>query len=171
MRKTRIKGETLSALAFNFPTLFILCFVVLIPIIEAARISLYFYNLKLPHATRFIGFDNYISLFTDPLFWYSLKVTAIFVAVSVVMIVVLGLLFALLLSEKFKGRGILRSILLIPWAVTGVMSGILWRWMYNPEYGLVNHILNAIGIKVGSFAWLSEPSTALLAVALSLIHI
>ena len=154
---------------FNLPTLVILGFVVLIPIIQAAYISLHFYNLKLPHSTRFIGLGNFISLFSDPLFWTSLRVTAIFVFLSVLLVVILGLLFAILLSENFKGRGILRALLLVPWAVSGVMAGILWKWIYNPEYGLLNIILNSIGIDVGSYAWLSQPSTALIAVVFAYV--
>jgi len=164
--KTR---ENISAWIFNIPTLAILAVVVLVPLIEATYISFLSYNLKLPKATRFIGLQNYISLLSDPLFWYSLRVTAIFVAVSVTLIVILGLLFAMLLSEEFRGRGVLRALLLIPWAVTGVMAGILWRWIYNPEYGLLNIILNSIGINIGSFAWLNESSTALLSVALAYV--
>ncbi|PDM25949.1 ABC transporter permease, partial [Candidatus Bathyarchaeota archaeon B24-2] len=71
--------ENLLAWIFNLPTLFILGVVVAIPILEAAYISFLFYNLKLPKATRFIGLSNYISLLQDPLFWYSLRVTATFV--------------------------------------------------------------------------------------------
>jgi len=154
---------------FNLPTLVVLGFVVLIPIIQAAYISLHFYNLKLPHATRFVGLENYINLFSDPLFWSSLRVTAIFVFLSVILVVILGLLFAILLSENFRGRGILRALLLVPWAVSGVMAGILWKWIYNPEYGLLNNLLNSIGINVGSHAWLSQPSTALISVVVAYV--
>ncbi len=164
--KTR---ESLLAWILNIPTLLILGVVVAVPIIEAAYISFLFYNLKLPKATHFVGLGNYINLLKDPLFWYSLRVTATFVALSVSLIVILGLAFAMLLSEEFKGRGFLRALLLIPWAVTGVMAGILWRWIFNPEYGLLNILLNSIGIKVGSYAWLNEPNTALISVALAYV--
>lgn len=162
----RIK-ESLTAWAFNIPTIAILGGVVLIPIIQSTYISFMFYNYKLPHKIRFIGLDNYISLISDPLFWHSLKVTALFTIISVILVITIGLAFAILLSQDFKGRGILRSLMLIPWAITGVMAGILWRWIYNPEYGLLNIFLNSIGIKIGSYAWLNETPTALLCVAIA----
>jgi multiple sugar transport system permease protein len=162
-----VSRENIVAWTFNLPTLIILLGIVFWPIVQAAYMSTLFYNLKLPHMTRFTGFDNYISLFLDPLFWFSLRVTAIFTVVSVLLVTVLGLIFALLLSQEFRGRSVLRGLLLIPWAVTGVMAGILWRWMYNPEYGFINILLNSIGIKVGSYAWLNESSTALLSIAIA----
>jgi ABC-type sugar transport system permease subunit len=166
-RRRWVSRENIVAWTFNLPTLIILLGIVFWPIVQAAYMSTLFYNLKLPHMTRFIGFDNYISLFLDPLFWFSLRVTAIFTVVSVLLVTVLGLIFALLLSQEFRGRSVLRGLLLIPWAVTGVMAGILWRWMYNPEYGFINILLNSIGIKVGSYAWLNESSTALLSIAIA----
>jgi len=162
----RVK-ESLIAWIFNIPTIAILAGVVIIPTIQAIYISFMFYNLKLPHETRFTGLDNYISLIFDPLFWQSLKVTTIFTIISVILIITIGLAFAILLSQNFKGRGILRALMLIPWAITGVMAGILWRWIYNPEYGLLNVFLNSIGIRIGSYAWLNEPFTALLCVAIA----
>ncbi|MEM2180344.1 MAG: sugar ABC transporter permease [Candidatus Micrarchaeia archaeon] len=163
----RASKENIVAWTFNLPTLVILLGIVFVPIIQAAYMSTLFYNLKLPQMTRFIGLDNYISLILDPLFWFSLRVTATFTIISVLIVTGVGLIFALLLSQEFKGRGILRALLLIPWAVTGVMAGILWRWMYNPEYGFINILLNSIGIKIGSYAWLNESSTALLSVAIA----
>lgn len=159
--------ENIVAWTFNLPTLMILLAIVFWPIIQAAYMSTLFYNLKLPQMTRFIGLDNYISLILDPLFWFSLRVTAIFTLISVLLVTGIGLIFALLLSQEFRGRGVLRGLLLIPWAITGAMAGILWRWMYNPEYGFINIVLNSIGIRVGSYAWLNESSTALFSVALA----
>jgi multiple sugar transport system permease protein len=106
-------------------------------------------------AARFVGFDNYTRLIADARFWNALANTVYFSAVSVALEVLLGLLIALLLARAFRGRALLYSIILLPWAIPTVVSARLWEWLYNADYGVLNYLL---GTHVN---WLGSPGWAL----------
>ncbi|KPL27244.1 MAG: ABC transporter permease [Acidithiobacillales bacterium SM1_46] len=106
-------------------------------------------------AARFVGFDNYTRLIADARFWNALANTVYFSAVSVALEVLLGLLVALLLARAFRGRALLYSIILLPWAIPTVVSARLWEWLYNADYGVLNYLL---GTHVN---WLGSPGWAL----------
>ncbi len=106
-------------------------------------------------AARFVGFDNYTRLIADARFWNALANTVYFSALSVALEVLLGLLIALLLARAFRGRALLYSIILLPWAIPTVVSARLWEWLYNADYGVLNYLL---GTHVN---WLGSPGWAL----------
>jgi multiple sugar transport system permease protein len=93
------------------------------------------------HEDRFVGASNYVFLFHDVRFRSALGSTAYFTVVSVTIEVLLGLPIALLLHRAFRGRGLLRAAVLVPWAIPTVVSARLWAWMWNPDYGLVTKLL------------------------------
>jgi multiple sugar transport system permease protein len=116
-----------------------------IPMAASLYFSLTDWNIVTP--PRFIGLDNYRALFfEDPLFWQSLKVTAIYTLFSVPLRLGLALLAAVLLARPLLGNGIFRTILYIPEVVSGVALALLWTWNFNPEFGLINAGLRALGI-------------------------
>ena len=106
-------------------------------------------------APRFIGLDNYTRLAADSRFWNALANTAYFTAVSVTLELALGLGMALLLVQAFRGRALLYSLILLPWAFPTVVSARLWEWMYNADYGVLNYLL---GTRIN---WLGSPAWAL----------
>lgn len=115
------------------------------PIVAAAWLSLTEYNLLTD--PRYVGLQNYQELFTeDPLFWKSLRVTAIYSVGSVVLQIVIGLALALLLNQQVKGMSVYRTVFYLPAVVSGVAVAYMWVWVFNPEAGIANQLLGYIGI-------------------------
>lgn len=148
------------AYLMNVPALVVIACLVAYPIGYSFWLSLHKYNLKLPGARRFIGFDNYPSLFSDQVFLRSIAVSAAFVLVVVVSTVVLSMTLALVLNESFVGRGVLRSLVLLPWAMPGVVNGLMWRWIFDAKVGALNGLLTDLGLISSYQAWLTSPVAA-----------
>jgi multiple sugar transport system permease protein len=117
-----------------------------------------------PTANRFIGLANYVTVAKDPTFWLVLRQSAVWVVGSLAFQFVLGLALALLLNERFPARGLYRSLILSPWAISGVIIAIMWKWMYNPQVGVLNELLVRLGLVSHRLAFLADPSTSLAAV-------
>lgn len=142
------------------PSFLFIIFVFAVPIFYSIFISLHHYNILLPYHP-FVGFKNYIKLSQDSVFWSSLKITLYFVVVAVAIELSLAMLIALLLNQDFKGREFLRVILMVPWAVPWVVNGIMWKWIFNSEFGVLNKLLLQIGIIGKNIKWLGKPFLAL----------
>jgi len=145
------------------PALLVTFGVILIPLLEALWISLHRYNLLIP-GRPFIGFSNYGSALSDPGFWQATWRTIYFTGVSTGFELALGLLIALLLNERFAGRGILRALLLLPWALPTIVNGMIWRWIYNADYGALNALLQQLGFIKDYQSWLNTPMGAMNAI-------
>ncbi len=144
----------------NAPALIVIGALVAYPIVYSFWLSLQRYNLKQPAARRFVGFDNYVSLFDDKAFLSSIQVSAGFVLCVVALTIGLSLTLALVLNEVFVGRGILRSLMLLPWAMPGVVNGLMWRWMFDAKVGALNGALTSLGLIESYRAWLTSPVVA-----------
>ncbi len=112
---------------------------------------------------NFVGIDNYAKMLANSNFQRTLITTAWFAIVSVAAEMVLGVLAALLLNQNFRGRGVLRALMILPWALPTVVNATLWRLIYNPEYGALNAALTQLGLIDAYRSWLGEPGTALTA--------
>jgi multiple sugar transport system permease protein len=112
-----------------------------------------------PNRGRFIGLGNYQRLIEDPAFYVSLRATLVYTLLTVVIGVTLGLISALAIDRPFKGRAIVRAILLFGWAVPGVAASLIWLWMYNERSGIFNRITEFLGL--GRFSWLTSTDLAL----------
>lgn len=111
---------------------------------------------------RWVGFDNYITMFANADFWNSLRITAIYVIGTVIPSVVIGLVLALLLNLKWlKGKGLLRTLFYIPVITSMAAAAVIWGWLFETNYGLVNIMLGWAGIN--KIAWLSDPNYSLAA--------
>ncbi len=110
-----------------------------------------------------VGLANYARALGSRGFQAALVTTAIFAVTSVAIEIVAGVLAALLLDQEFRGRTLLRALLILPWALPTVVNAILWRLIYNPEYGALNSALMQIGVLDTYRSWLGEPGTALAA--------
>ena len=166
-------SQGLLALFFSAPAVLVIAATILAPFGLAVFLSLHKWNLKRPGRERFIGLENYTDWLTDSDFWEPLRTTATFAIMAVVLIVVVALLISLLLNEKFPGRGILRALLLVPWAIPSVVNALLWKWLLNPQYGLLNAVFFELGIITEYQNVLgSMPSVMIwLVIAYSWIHI
>ena len=135
--------EHRNAAMLLFPVMAVLMIVAVFPIVYSFYISLFDINLTRPMRQPFVGLGNYVDLFTSHEFWRITLKTVYFTVLSVSVIAVLSVLIALLLNEKFRGQPILMAILLIPWAIPTVANGLMWRWIYNGEFGALNGLLYA----------------------------
>ncbi len=120
-----------------------------------------------PTENRFVGLANYLAVARDPTFWLVLRQSAIWVVGSLACQFLLGLMLALLLNERFPARGLYRSLILSPWAISGVIIAIMWKWMYNPQVGVLNELLVRLGLVSHRLAFLADPTSALPAVMLT----
>lgn len=172
--------ETLTACAFTLPLLLFLAILVLVPVLGTFWDSL---QRDVPYLSqRFVGLANYGAMLRDPGFWNSVRFTLLFVAVSVPLELLVGLMIALVLNESFPGRALLRAVVLLPWAIPAAVSGRIFELIYNYSYGLANYLLqvlhlathpiNWLGTKAGAFAaivvadaWKTTPFVALLLLA------
>jgi multiple sugar transport system permease protein len=116
-----------------------------------------------------VGLGSYVQVLTDPATWQSAYVTAVYTVGSVAPAFLIGLATALLLNEQFRGRRWLRGLMLLPWAVPGVLVSILFLWLLDSSYGVVNYLLRSLGLIRADVAWLSSEETALFSVILATV--
>lgn len=137
---------------FLAPAMFILAGISIYPLFYVLWLSLH-RRLLIFDISEFVGLENYGFLLTDKRFWNALYNTVYFTVVSVFLELVLGLTIAILLNRAFKGKGIMRSIILIPWVIPTVVSAKMWEWIYNPDFGILNYLLGLNANWLGSPFW------------------
>jgi multiple sugar transport system permease protein len=138
-----------------------------VPIVYSFYLSFHRIILSLPQlGENFVGMANYGYLLTDPVARSALVVSLLFVGISTVLEVALGLLIALAINETFRGRGMVRAMILIPWAIPTVVASQLWRFAFKDQYGIVNYVL--FGADVSHYrAWLADPAWAFTAIIIA----
>lgn len=146
---------------FFLPGLVLLGAVMIYPIAWGFYLSLQQLNMATFSPPVFIGFRNYEQLFANPQFITALVNTFVFVVVSIALEFVIGLGYALLLREQFRGYGILRGIVLLPWMMSPVVVAFVWSWLLNGSFGILNHVLLQLGVISANINWLSTPGLAL----------
>ena len=144
------------------PALALLLVFVYYPIVENLRLSLYSWNAFSAHPV-FVGLDNYKTAAEDPIFWRALRNNTVFAVTSLVFQVGFSLVLAAVLEEFVhqRLRGILRTIYFIPAVISITVAGILFSFLYNPQIGLLNRALGALGLDSWQHSWLGEPGTAM----------
>jgi trehalose/maltose transport system permease protein len=115
--------------------------------------------------TRFVGLQNYRDLVHDTIFRNSVVVTVKFTVITVFFEFLLGIIIALVVNSNFKGRGVMRAVMLVPWAIPTVVSAQMWKWMYDDVFGVINDAGERLHLISHNVAWISQPNTALGAVA------
>lgn len=152
----------LRAWLLMLPLLAVMLSVIGWPFLDTLRLS--FTDARLVGTGGdFVGLDNYRRLFSSAAFRRAFVVTTQFAVVSVFVEMVLGVLVALLLYQSFRGRNVLRALLILPWALPTVVNALLWRLIYNPEYGAMNALLVQTGLMESYRSWLGDPGSALAA--------
>jgi trehalose/maltose transport system permease protein len=137
---------------FVLPAGVIIGAVTVYPILYVLWLSLH-ERLLIGNVSRFIGLENFVLLWNDARFWNALGNTLYFTVVSVALEIILGLAIAMLLHRAFRGKGFMRAIVLIPWAIPTVVAAKMWEWMYNGDFGVLNYLLGAHINWLGSAAW------------------
>lgn len=110
----------------------------------------------------FVGLDNYIQMFQDKQVWYAIRNTLVYTIIVVPVTVVLAMLIAVVLNGKIKGKGVFRTIYFIPMVATPAAVTMVWKWLYNKEYGLINHFLGSLGID--KINWIDNPNIAMISI-------
>ena len=158
------------------PSLLLIALVAAYPIGYAVWLSLNEYSVRVAGLSRWAGLRNYENVLSDPEFWDALKNTFIFTGASVLFETVLGLAMALAMHSAFRGKGLLRTVVLVPWAVLTVVTAIMWRSMFESPYGFVNSLLgtdtpwlgsepHAMIVMIIADVWKTAPFMALLLLA------
>ncbi len=165
--KLRQIREWRTGCLFLLPAVVFLIFTSLYPLTYALILTFYRWDLKISPQKTFIGLNNYAKAINDDQFHSSLWVTLIFVVVTVLVETVLGMAIALLVTRETRYGRVVRSLLLIPMVMTPVVVGILWRILFNPDFGLFNYILSLFGADPTKLLWLGDPKLALWAVMIT----
>ncbi len=150
------------------PAVLVTLAIVFIPMVQALWMSFHDYVLFRPNNFDWVGLKNYITAVNDPVFWTSLRQTAIWIAITVPAQMLLGLVTALLLNQTFPWRGLARALVIIPWALPSVVIALMWVWIYDSNYGVLNDLLLRLDLIKSSIPWLADPDTALYAIILTL---
>ena len=134
------------------------------PLVSSVYYSFTKYNVVSP--AHWVGLDNYVQLFGDQTFWTGIRNTIFYALISVPLSVILGIFLAILLNTSIRGQGIFRTVFFIPTLVPVVATSIIWQWLLNPQFGLINQLLAMVGITgppwLGDPDW-SKPSLILMA--------
>ncbi len=147
--------------AYLGPGMILIVLIMAIPIVQGFIYSTMQYNLASPSPPRFIGVDNYLSLFSDEKFVQAFWQTVAFVAFALAFEFVLGFFFALLFRQDFKGKYLVLGAALLPWMMPQSVTAFMWAWILNGTSGVVNGILLELGLISRSIEWLSTPGLTL----------
>ncbi|MCI9149056.1 MAG: sugar ABC transporter permease [Lachnospiraceae bacterium] len=158
----KILGNKKAIAVFVLPAFLLYLVFVLFPIVYNIVISFYRTNLMEPG--EFVGLKNYVNLFQDSIFQKALKNNLLLVVGSLIAHLGLALIFATLLFKKVKGNKFFQTIFFFPCVICGVAVGLLWRFVYHQEFGLVNQFLGLLGKNEAMRAWLGDKDTALLCI-------
>ncbi|WP_438492932.1 carbohydrate ABC transporter permease [Paenibacillus sp. IHBB 3054] len=159
-KRKRIKGDGWLPYLLIAPTVLLIAGILIFPIFRVFDLSVQSYDFSRLQEAGYIGLENFRHIFTeDDLFYTTLVTTLKWVFSEVALQLVFGLIVALLLNQSFRLRGLVRSLVLVPWAVSGVLTTMLWSLMFNQHIGIINDILMKLGIIDEAIAWLANPST------------
>jgi multiple sugar transport system permease protein len=144
------------------PAILTILLIAVIPLAGTIFDSLFRISLRFENAARpFVGLDNYVSVLTDDAFFNALSVTGLVAGVSVAAELLLGMIIALLINRNFVGRGIVRASVLVPWALTTVVSAKMWAWIYDGRYGVANDLLLRMGLIESPIIFLVRPEVTI----------
>ena len=156
------KAERRLAVRMVAPSMILIAIVAAYPIGYAIWLSLNEYSVRVPGLSRWAGLRNYDTALSGDQFWSSFGNTLIFTVCSVALETVLGLAMAMAMHNAFKGRGALRTIVLIPWAILTVVTAITWQAIFDPTLGPVNTVLDSLGLPGGDVVWLGQTPEAMM---------
>jgi len=116
-----------------------------------------------------VGFKNYVTLFHDPIFWTSLKNNLLLILLFVPGVILIGLILAVLIDQKVRGANVFRTIYLLPFALSFVVTAALWTWMYSPRVGTINVLLGKLGLGFLKSGWITDPTIVMYCIIIALI--
>jgi multiple sugar transport system permease protein len=149
------------------PVALVIALFAIYPIIHAVRMSFYQYLLTRPNDHPFVGLENFIDVITSYYFKSSIQVTAIYTVAVVIGVIIYGLGVALLMNTKVRLSTPLKIVILLPWALPAVVSGLLWKWILHADFGILNGILYSIGLIDSYIPFLANPTQAKMALVMA----
>jgi multiple sugar transport system permease protein/N,N'-diacetylchitobiose transport system permease protein len=155
------------AAAFIAPAALVVLLVVVVPLARAAWMSLFDISLVRPGDEPFVGLGNYIGQLTSGDFWAAVGRALWFTVISTALELGLGLALALLMDQPLRFRWLLRTLVILPWALPTIVNALMWRWIDNAEYGALNALLTQLGILHSYQVWLSDSDLAMWMVILA----
>lgn len=147
------------------PILALVALLIYYPALESLYTSLTSRNLRINRPPKFVGLENYAKLLTDSEFWQVTVRSLLVVVMTLPLQMLIAFSIALLLNERFPGRGVVRTLVILPWMVPPVVNGFLWGWLLNGEYGAFNGFLYQFGLINEYQSWLRDPQSQLFWVA------
>jgi multiple sugar transport system permease protein len=160
-RRSRGLSEKQLAFAMVSPSMLLIALVAAYPILYAIWLSLHEYSVRIAGLSRWAGLSNYQTALSNSEFWSALVTTLVFTVASVFLELVIGLAMAMAMHAAFKGQGLLRTVVLVPWAVLTVVTAIMWRTIFESPQGFVNQILGTDTV------WLGEEPQALIVIIIA----
>lgn len=158
-----VKKDAAAAWGFMVPYLAVFLMFRLGPVLGGLLSSFTSWNLI--GSPKFVGIGNYVAILKDPFFWTALRNSLYFMVLSAPPLIIVGLALAVLLNKPLRGREAARTAVFAPFAVMSTVVGVIWNWMYDKNFGILNYYLSFLHI--GPFAWLTDQSTAMIAVAMT----
>jgi multiple sugar transport system permease protein len=166
MATTRQIMNRATPYVFLAPAALIMAVALLYPVLQSIWLSFHQWAIGSPlSSARYIGLENYQILLTDPNVWASIRVTLVFAFAVVVVEVVLGVALALVLDRQIRGMSLFRTIFILPMMVAPIVVGLVWRYLYNEQFGPFTTGLKALGLP--TIPWLSSPDMALISVIIA----
>ena len=155
-------------IAWVVPALLLVLLFTVYPVADALYRSLHRVIVILPDEP-FVGLENFRQVITDAGFWGALRNTVVFAAVSAPLTVLAGFFVARLLLAQFRGRALVRAVVLLPWVLPGAISAVIWMWVFHPSWGIFNLLLYEGGMIERYIPWLTDPQLARLSVIVAFI--
>lgn len=170
--KGRQRNENLKGgLPFLAPALILFGVFVVFPMIKAFQLSFFDWD-GLSEQKAFVGLSNYVYIFTkDPVFWRAVRNTLVWVILSLIIPTSLGLAIAMAMNQQLAGRNVFRTIFYLPAVLAAIAVATMWRWIYNPNFGVVNYVLKAAGLGGLKQAWLGDPNLALFSIFIASVWV
>ncbi len=149
------------AVLLLLPAAIVIFGIIVYPLLRTLWTSFFAVDSPFPGRYPFVGLGNYRRTFSNSEFWLATRRTAYFTGVSTLAELILGILVGLLMNVQFRGRWLLRSLVVLPWALPTIVNATMWRWIFNPEYGALNALLTQLHLLPQYRSWLGSPFLAL----------
>jgi multiple sugar transport system permease protein len=161
VRESFLERPGILALVLLLPSGLIIFGLLIFPMFSSLTMSFTRMDLINPLSSKeFIGLGNYLEAIKNPSFWAAFGKTFYFAFLTVPIETLLGLCVALILNQQFKGRGFVRGLIILPWALPYVVNGITWKWIFDANYGAFNALLTQLGLLKSYQIWLGNPMAA-----------
>jgi multiple sugar transport system permease protein len=155
------RRRALSAYLLNAPAILLTLGLIAYPIGSSLWLSLHKYNLRYPRVFPFVGLANYFAVAQTASFRHAFLVTVIFTGLSVACVIAVSTAIALVANESFRGRWLVRCLILVPWAIPPVVNGIMWQWIFDSKLGAFNGLLYSLGVIHTYRPWLLDTATVM----------